>query len=180
MKTDKHRFLLCLAIILTFSLSNFAQSQIVSETVEKFYKFHRIRSGIVSTHELNLRKTWLTSELAKLFRNEIKREDEFTRKHPNDKPYFGDGFPFQPFEECVIDNKIILNRLEIGKVEINANKAMVEVKFFIPKECEDQVEKKLLDTYQVELVKSKTRWLINDWIYADGKKLSNVLRRVKY
>ncbi len=180
MKTDKHRFLVCLAIILIFSLSNFAQSQIVSETVEKFYKFHRTGSGIVSTHELNLRKTWLTAELTQLFRYEIKREDEFTRKYPNDKPYFGDGFPFQPFEECVIDNKIILNRLEIGKVEINTNKAIVEVKFFIPKECEDQVENKLLDTYKIELVKSKTRWLINDWIYSDKMKLSNILKREKY
>ncbi len=148
--------------------------------VEKFYKFHRTRNGALSTHELNLLKGWLTNDLVKLFRNEIKREEVFTRKNPNDKPYFGDGLPFLPYEECVVGDKIILNRLETGKAKVELNKAIVEVKFFIPKECEGQAENNLIDIYEIELQKNKTRWLINDWIYSDGKRLTEVLKREKY
>lgn len=172
---------LILTLIGFFSGLAFAQTEADEKsTVENFYKFYRTRNGLVSTHELNLLKGWFTAELTRLFRYEIKREDEFVRKYPNDKPYFGDGFPFQPFEECVIGDKIFLNRLETGAIKIEANKAIVEVKFFIPKECEDQVEEKLLDTYEIELLKSKSRWLINDWIYADGKRLTEILKREKY
>ena len=149
-------------------------------TIEKFYKFHRARSGIISTHELNLRKPWLTPELIRLFRYELTREDAFVKKNPDEKPYFGDGFPFQPYEECVVDEKIILNRLEIGEVKIEKAKAVVEIRFFIPPECEKQTAEKLLETYKIELLKTGSRWLINDWLYADGKRLTEILKRKKY
>ncbi len=174
-------FLLSLILILWVNFSIFAQTGAdAKSTVEKFYKFQRTRNGQISTHELNLLKGWFTAELTKLFRYEIKREDEFIRKNPSDKPYFGDGFPFAPYEECVIGEKIILNQLEIGKTKLELNKALVEVKFLIPKECENQESDKLLDTYKIELLKTKSRWLINDWIYDDGKRLTEILKREKY
>lgn len=181
MKINKHRFILSFALLLFASNLVFSQAEAeIKSIVENFYKFQRTRNGQISTHELNLLKGWFTPELTQLFRYEIKREDGFVRKHPDDKPYFGDGFPFQPFEECVIEEKVILNRLEVGEVKITANKATVGVKFFIPKECESQVKDKLLDSYKIELLKSKTRWLINDWIYSDGKHLTAILKREKY
>lgn len=177
----KRKIILSLILILSVSLSIFAQTEEEAKnTVEKFYKFYRTRNGQITTHELNMLKGWFTADLTNLFRNEIRREEEFTRKHPDEKPYFGDGFPFQPYEECVKGEEIILNRIEIGEVKITANKALVEVKFYIPKECESQVKEKLLEKYKIELVKNKTRWLINDWIYDDGKKLTNILKREKY
>lgn len=181
MKINKYNIIFSLILLIFASIPIFAQSESdAKSTVEKFYKFYRTRNGLVSTHELNLLRGWFTAELTGLFRNEIRREDEFTRKNPDEKPYFGDGFPFQPYEECVVEEKLILNRLETEKVEITGNKATVEVNFYIPKECEDQVSEKLLDSYKIELVKSKTRWLINDWIYSKGERLTDILKRKEY
>jgi hypothetical protein len=180
MKTNKQRFWLALALTPMFGLSVFGQNKNPSETVISFYKFHLARSGIFSLHEVKIRKRWLTAELYRLLLYEIKREDEFTRKNPSDKPFFGDGFPFEPLEECVDGEKVIRNLYEIKEVSADANKAIVEVKFFIPKECEDDVEKRLLDVYQIELLKVRNIWLINDWIYADKGKLSETLKREKY
>jgi hypothetical protein len=51
----------------------------------------------------------------------------------------------------------------------------------VPKECEDQYgDETLIDTRRVELVKSKNRWLINDWIYSENERLSETLKREKY
>lgn len=181
MNTYRNRFFLILTFIFLANSTFYAQGEAEAKsTVDSFYKFYRTRNGLVSTHELNLLKGWFTAELTRLFRNEIKREDEFVRKYPNEKPYFGDGFPFQPFEECVIGDRIFSNRLEFGAIKTDANKAIVEVKFYIPKECEDQIEEKLLDIYKIELLKTKSRWLINDWIYNDGKRLTEILKREKY
>ncbi len=166
-------------MITIFFVSTFAFSQTSADaksTVEKFYKFYRTRNGVVSTHELNLIKPWFTTDLTKLFQNEIKREAEYLKKHSDDKPHFGDGFPFNPYEECVTENKIILNTIEIGEIKLDANKAMVEVKFSTPKECGEGE----IDIYKIELLKNKNRWLINDWIYSDETKLTDDLKRKDY
>lgn len=149
-------------------------------TVDKFYKFFRTRNGQISTHELNMLKGWFTPQLTQLFRNEIQREAEFSRKHPDEKPYFGDGFPFEPFNECVVGEQIFMNSLEFKELKAEPNKSLIEVKFIIPKECESQVKEKLIETYKIELLKTKSRWLINDWIFPDGKRLTEILKRVKY
>jgi hypothetical protein len=168
--------LICGFIVILFT-STFAQTKAdAKSTVEKFYKFYATRNGVVSTHELNLIKPWFTTDLTKLFQTEIKREAAFTKKNTTDKPHFGDGFPFNPYEECVVDDKVILNSVEIGEVKIDANNAMVEVKFIEPKECGG----KPIETYKIELLKSKKRWLINDWIYADETKLTDDLNRKDY
>jgi hypothetical protein len=177
MNTDKHRFLLAFSLIFIFSGFTFAQSKAdAKSTVEKFYKFYRTRNGVVSTHEINFIKPWFTTELTKLFQNEIKREAEFTKKNTTDKPHFGDGFPFNPYDECVINDKVILNNIETGETELDANKAIVEVMFTQPKECGGNT----VDTYKIELLKDKNRWLINDWIYSDETKLTDDLKRKDY
>ncbi len=181
LKTLRIITLLSLLILTANESVLFAQSDASAKTaVESFYKFYRTRNGIISTHELNFLKPWFTSELTKLFQNEIRRESLFAQKHPDEKPYFGDGFPFNPYEECIVNEKIILNKIEIGEAKIAANSAAVEVKFSIPKECEAQVSEPLIDTYVVKLTKVKTRWLINDWIFSDKSSLLDILRREKY
>lgn len=180
MSLNKLKITLIFSFILLVFVSNFTFAQTEAEaksTVEKFYKYYQTRSGVISTHELNLLKPWLTPELIKLFQNEIKREAEFTKKFPDEKPHFGDGFPFNPYEECVSDdNKIFLNKFDVGDLKTDANKAMVKVSFIEPKECGG----KLIDTYQIELIKKKNRWLINDWIYDNENKLSDELKRKDY
>ena len=177
------RLLCTLFVLALFGLSVSASANdeaAVSSTVDRFYKLHRSRSGLMSTHELNLRKGWFTAELTRLFQNEIKREEEFVRKNPDEKPYFGDGFPFQPYEECVVNEKLVLNRLELGKVKLNGRTATIDVKFFIPEQCAADVPDPLLDSFQIELTRGTTgKWLINDWMFADGR-LSAILKREKY
>ncbi len=169
--------IILLVLILIFSVDGFVFAQTdAKSTVEKFYKFYRTRNGVVSTHELNYLKPWFTRDLTDLFQTEIKREAEYIKKNHDDKPHFGDGFPFNPFEECVVDDKVILNSVEIGEVKIDANNALVEVKFIEPKECGGRP----IETYKIELLKSKKRWLINDWIYADETKLTDDLNRKDY
>jgi hypothetical protein len=181
MNLNKLKITLICGFIAVLFTSTFAQTEAdakstAKSTVEKFYKFYATRTGVVSTHELNLIKPRFTPELTKLFQNEIKREAEFTKKNTTDKPHFGDGFPFNPYEECVVDDKVILNKIEIGEVKIEANNAMVEVKFIEPKECGGNP----IETYKIELLKSKKSWLINDWIYADETKLTDDLNRRDY
>ena len=129
---------------------------------------------------MNFLKPWFSAELTKLFQNEIRREAQFVQKHPSEKPYFGDGFPFNPYEECLVKEKIVLNRIELGDAKISGNNADIEVKFFIPNECRDQVNEPLIDTYIVKLIKGKNKWLINDWIFSDKTSLLNILKREKY
>ncbi len=153
-----------------------AQKSGAAETVKSFYVFHNLRSGLFSLHEVNLRRKWFTAELYKLFVNELKREDEFTKKNPTEKPHYGDGFPLQPFSECVDGEKVIINTFEVKEISSDPSKATVEVKFYSPEKC----ERKLIDTYKVELVKVKNSWLINDWIYSDNKRLTDDLKRKDY
>jgi hypothetical protein len=158
------------------STNIFAQKQSAPEFVESFYNFHRARSGIFDASEVDLHKKWFSAELNTLFQNELKREKEFLEKNPTDKPHFGDGFPFKPYEECSINGKSVKNDFKIGETIENANKTLVEVKFYQPKECNGE----LIETYKVELIKNKKIWLINDWIYSDNKRLSEDLKRAEY
>jgi hypothetical protein len=175
MKLSKYSLLLGLAIILALQICVFAQTE--TETfVKKFYQFHNSRNGVLSLHELKLHQRFFTNELNKLFLNELKRQDEFTRKNHNDKPHFGDGLPFKPFEECVVKGKFYPNDYEVSEFSNDANVAIVEVKFYQPKECDSE----LIDTYKIELLKKGKIWLINDWIYSDDSKLTDDLNRKDY
>ncbi len=175
MKTNKHIFILSITAIILMNISIIAQTN-PKLTVEKFYQFHNSRNGVLSLHELKLHKRFFTNELYKLFLNELKREDEFIRKNHTDKPHFGDGLPFKPFEECVVDEKIHRNTYEVKEISVESNVAIAEVIFSQPKQCDGE----LIDTYKIELTKSKNNWLINDWIFSDETKLSDDLKRKDY
>lgn len=165
MNKTKGKFLQLLVLGLILLNIAFAQKQSAAETVQSFYKFHLSRSGLFSLHEVKLRKRWFTAELYRLLLFELKREEEFTRKNPDEKPHFGNGFPFEPLEEFVIGEKIIRNLYQVKEISSDTNKVLVEVKFFIPKECERGDN--LIDIYKIELLKTGKIWLINDWIYRD-------------
>jgi hypothetical protein len=172
----KNKIIFSAVMLLLFSASVFAQKQSASAFVQSFYKFHRARSGTFNAGEVNLRKKWFTAELSRLFLNELKRQKEYLKQNPTNKPHFGDGFPFLPYEECSKDGKGFPNVLKIGSEAIRKSMAIVEVKIFQPKVCGGE----LTSTYKIELVKIKNGWLINDWIYDDGRRLSEDLKRTEY
>jgi hypothetical protein len=147
-------------------LSTFAQTKSdkneAAETVGDFYKFHRQRGNGFSSSEINLRKKWFTPKLYKLFLFELKREKEYLKQYPTNKPVFGEGLKFEPWEECLSSGKFYRNWYRIGKSSVNNNKAVVTVAFYNPQKCENG---SLISEHTVELIKSKNKWLINDFIF---------------
>lgn len=173
-------------------LSNFAQTKSVKQqafkTVSEFYKFHRGRSDIFNRRDIDARKKWFSPELYRLFLYELKREKEFLKANPTDKPAFGEGLTFQPWDECVSGGKSYRNRYKIGKTSVEKNKAVVKVSFYYPQKCENGG---LISTRTVELIRLKNRWLINDFVfpsrgagrfdaYAVTGRLSAILKRKEY
>lgn len=158
------------------STNAFAQQQDAATAVQSFYKFHLSRSGVFDAGEVKARQKWFSSDLNKLFQNELRREKEYLKANPTDKPHFGDGFPFQPYDECLKNKKSYKNTYKVGAAKTPGNKATIEVKFYMPKQCGG----KLIETYKVELVKSKANWLINDLMYPDGTALTEDLKRTDY
>ena len=163
-------------VLLLLSTGVFAQNQDASATVQSFYKFHLSRSGIFNANEVKARKKWFTNDLNKLFQTELQREKEYLKVNPTDKPHFGDGFPFQPYEQCDTAGKSSRNTYQVDTATVKGERATVEVKFYQPKECGGD----LIDTYKVELVKSKEKWLIDDWLYSGAKTLTEDLKRKNY
>lgn len=170
------KIIFLLIVLLSFSANVIAQEQSATAFVESFYKFHRSRSDVFNVTELSIRKKWFTSELNRLFQNELKREKEYLKVNPTDKPYFGDGFPFRPYEECFKNEKEIRNVLKVSNGVAVKNKTIVKAKFYYPKVCGG----KLNTEYKVELVKNKGSWQINDFIYSSGRRLTEDLKRPKY
>src|SRR5215213_4587030 len=110
----KNKIIFSAVVLLLFSADVFAQKQTASAQVEAFYKFHRVRLRAFNAGEVNAHKKWLTAELNRLFQNELKREKEYLKQNPTDKPHFGDGFPFAPYEECSSSGKSVKNVLRMG------------------------------------------------------------------
>jgi hypothetical protein len=172
----KTKIILLSIVLLTLSTAAHAQKQDAAAAVQSFYKFHLAGSGIFNANEVKARRKWFTDKLNKLFQTELQREKEYLKANPTDKPYFGDGFPFQSLDECDSAGKLIKNTYTVGTATVKGERATVEVKFYQPKECGGE----LIDTYKVELVKSKGKWLIDDWLYSDAKKLTEDLKRTSY
>jgi hypothetical protein len=172
----KTKIIFILGILVLFSTGVFAQTDQASAAVQSFYKFHRSRSDVFDTRQVALRKPWFSSDLNGLFQYELKREKAFFKKNPNEKPFFGDGFPFQPLDECYKAGKSINNLYKVGATALQDQKAVVEVQFYAPKVCGGY----LIDSYKVELVKNNGKWLINDWVYPDGQTLIADLKRKEY
>lgn len=163
-------------IFILLATGAFAQQQDAATAVQSFYKFHLARSGVFKASEVKTYRKWFSGDLNKLFQTELQREKDYLKKNPTDKPHFGDGFPFEPLDECDSAGKPIKNTYTVGAAAIKNERATVEVKFYQPKECGGA----LIDPYKVELIKSKENWLIDDWLYADAKTLTEDLKRADY
>ncbi len=175
-KTSRTLFaaLSLVSVLLTTGVA--AQNRDAAATVRSFYKFHGARSGIFDASEMKAYRRWFSDDLNALLQTELRREKEYLKNNPTDKPNFGDGLPFAPLEECSRDGKYAANTFQIGAAAVENEKATVEIRFFQPKVCGGE----LIDAYQIELIKSRGRWLIADWIYPDAKTLTEDLKRAEY
>jgi len=171
------RILFVLILVATTgSLSAFSQTRDPAATVKAFYSFSDARSPIFDQRHVSSRKRWYTSELYKAFLGQLFRDKTYLRKHPTDKPYFGDGLDFKPLDEpCTADGNNYSLSYRIGKEAKTGSRASVNVIFAYPKGCKLESI-----VYRVDLRKIQGRWLISDWHYPDGSSLINDLRKQTY
>jgi hypothetical protein len=170
---------LCLSItaIAIFSAAAFAQHATPKAAVDSFYKFDRSHSQTFNRRNVEARKAWLSPELYRLFQNELSRQAAYLKQNPTDKPYFGDGFPFQPPDEVCAAGRKQLRRTLIIKQEFQRTKhAAATATFAYPRPCADR--EKLV--YTIGLIKVKGSWVIDDVNYGEDTSLKERLKRTEY
>ena len=168
--------ILLLAVLIGL-LSFFGRAQSPAATVSAFYQFDRSHPQIFNRRNIDTRKQWFSSELYKLFLYELKREKEYLKKNPGDKPYFGDGLPFQPVDETCKAGRRNLHRTVVVKLaDQKGDRAAVAASFPFPKPCKDTDA----PTYTIGLIKQGGRWLIDDVNYGDDRTLKQDLNRKEY
>lgn len=172
----KIRSIPVLLLIMLSSATAFAQATTPSAAVDSFYKMHLAAPQIFNAKSLKARSKWFTPELNALFLNELKREKAYLKINPTDKPHFGDGFPFQPLDECPKKERLLKQAYTVRDTTSDDDTATVEVMFSTPPACGSRG----IEVYKVQMVKRKNKWLINDWTYPEGETLSADLRRKEY
>src|SRR4051812_23640457 len=118
----KTKIIFILGILVSLSSGGFFQTNLPTTTVESFFKFYRSRADVFNSREVGLRKGWFSAELNRLFQYELKREGQFEKTNPNEKPAFGDGFPFQPYDECYKNNRSYKNAVKVGPASLKDSK----------------------------------------------------------
>lgn len=167
---------LFLVILFISLVSIAAMGQKPLAAVSAFYKFDRSHSQTFNRRNIDARKEWFSSQLYGRFLNELKREKEYLRTNPGDKPHFGDGLPFQPMNEpCEANGRKSGNSYTLGRVNERGKNAKIGVNFAYPKAC--KMDKTL---FTVNLIKEKGRWVINDIQYPDDMTLVEDLKRPVY
>ncbi len=160
----KQKYVVFIAIIIATAGTTLAQKSTPLAAVQAFYDFDAKNSQTFGRASIDARKKWFSSELYQLFQNEIKREKEYLKMNPTDKPHFGDGLPFRPLDETCHLGKIRYKRaLSYGTVTVKGDAANVDVKFKYPKGCN------IPDIlYALNMEKEKGRWVISDIRYFPG------------
>jgi hypothetical protein len=161
-------FILISASLLFISNSISAQNRTENsravQAVKNFYRFHLSHENIFNKREVSRRYKFFTPRLRQLFNAELKREEIYKKKYPDDKPYF-DVLPFQPIEFCKNDYRVS------GASQTARQTATVKVNFVYSKSsCEANDGTRI--SYGFLLSKVAGKWLINDVIYDDGSTLT--------
>ena len=171
----KTRILLLVVLTALFALMSMAQSP--ATTVSAFYQFDRSHSQIFNRRNVDARKKWFSKELYNLFLYELKRENEYLKKNPTDKPYFGDGLPFQPIDEtCKAGRRNLHRTVVVKSADLEGNRAVVTASFPYPKPCKDTDA----PTYTIGLIRQGSVWVIDDVNYGDDRALKQDLNRKEY
>lgn len=174
----KAKFMAVIAIplmLVTITAAQRASSPVAA--AKTFYHFERARSDAFTRRGVAARKPYLSPELYSLFQKELRREDEYLKKNPTDKPYFGDGFPFQPYDEaCKVGRRSLHKTLKIDPAFEKGDRAAVTATFAFPAPCKDPDA----TTYTIGLVKVRGRWLIDDVNFGEDRSLKQDLNRKDY
>jgi hypothetical protein len=166
--------LLAGAIIIAAAMALNAQTATPKSVLEAFYKYDRSHSQDFNRANINARKQWFTNELYSLLINELKRDAEYLRKNPGDKPYFGDGLPFQPLQENCEAGK---GRVLIIKQDfLKGDRAVELAGFKYPKPCKDPDPV----VYTIGMFKVGGKWVIDDINYGEDTTLTQRLSRKEY
>ena len=172
------RLSLAVAMVAMVSVSGVAQIPTPKAVVDSFYKFDRANSQVFNRANLDARKAWFSPELYKLFENELKREAEYLKANPSEKPFFGDGMPFQPLDEtCKVGTTEVRRSLVVKQEFQRTAHAAVTATFAYPKTCKDGGEPVV---YTIGLIKSNGRWVIDNVNYGEDTSLKERLQRTEY
>lgn len=152
------------AAVLFTATGFYGQQSTPKAAAISFYKFDRMQSQIFNLKNIDARKRWFSDELYQLFLKELKRESEYLKANPTDKPHFGDGLPFRPLEEvCEVGGKSYKRTISYGRVTIKGEVGNVDVYFKYPKACS------IPDIlYALNMEKEDRRWVISDIRYFTG------------
>ena len=137
-----------------------------SSAVRAFYRFHFAHNKAFTARNVRQRQPWLTPELHKLLLDELKREAEESKAHPDEAPYF-EGDPFTDSQEPP-------DSFRVGKSDVNGDRAKVPVTLLWSARTSRGRDKRDI---VIELSRAGNRWLVNDVINSDGKRLRDELKR---
>jgi len=159
------------------SLTAAAQKNGPVAVVNGFYTYDRSHSQTFNRRNIDARKQWFSPELYSLFQYELKREAAYLKKNPTDKPYFGDGLPFRPYDEtCKAGQKTLHKSIVVKPAFQEGNRAAATATFYFPKPCTDRDE----TTYTIGLIRNKGVWVIDDVNYGEDRTLKQDLKRKDY
>lgn len=168
---------LCFVFILIIGGHCIAQNRTPVAAAKAFYAYDRAHNSAFTKAAVDARKQWFSAALYKLFLYEIKRQNDFLRENPGEKPYFGDGMPFQPYDElCTVGKTNLHKKLTIKPDSQDTATASVFAVFEFPPPCKTPDT----TTYTIKLVRSATGWVIDDVVYEEGQSLVKDLNRTDY
>ena len=162
------------AVILFVATASYAQLSSPKAALEAFYKYDRSHSQTFNRKNIDARRQWYSTELYRLLLNELQRDAEYLKKNPGDKPYFGDGLPFQPIQENCEQG---LKRGLIIKQDFHqGDRATLTATFAYPKPCKaaDPI------VYTVGMIRGHKSWVIDDINYGEDTTLKQRLQRKDY
>lgn len=171
------RIVLLIVLNLGFAVALYAQNSTPLAAAKSFYKYHRTHSTAFTKANIDARKRWFSEALYGLFLNELKREKAYLKSHPGDKPFFGEGLPFQPWDEVCTAARRKLHKQPGFKADAgDADVATVRVTFAFPSPCKTPDA----NEYKLEMVRSGAAWVIDNVVYDDGSNLVKDLNRKEY
>ena len=113
----------------------------------------------------------------RLLKTELKREAEYLKENPGDKPHFGDGLPFRPLDEtCDVGQKKLHKRITFKSGPIRGSRAAITATFAFPRPCETPDK----NVYVFSMKRIANRWTIDNVTYDDGSTLVGDLKRKEY
>src|SRR5262245_55561808 len=162
------KIIISLILIITVSSAFVSAQSGPLAAVKAFYAYDQSHSQTFNRRNIDARKRWFSPDLYRLLQYELKREAEYLKKNPTDKPYFGDGLPFQPLQEnCIAGSRGVDRKMSLKHDFQTGNRSVVLATFAYPKPCAnpDPV------VYTIGLVRGKAGWQVDDINYGEDTTL---------